>query len=49
MVSVKDQAVDGLRRRAGRGLGFGAIASMQVNVSRLASSLYLCVHSWLGK
>jgi hypothetical protein len=43
MVSVKDQAVDGLRRRAGRGLGF------DVNVSRWARSLYLCVHSWLGK
>ena len=43
MMSVKDQAVDGLRRRAGRGLGF------VVNVSRCASSLYLCVHSWLGK
>ena len=46
MVSVKDQVVVvALRRRAGRGLGFGSIASMQVNVSRLASSLYRSVHS----
>ena len=55
MVSVKYQAasllVFGLRRRAGRGFGFGsaALASMQLNVSRLAKSLYLCVHSWFGK
>ncbi len=45
MVSVKDQAVVGLRRRAGRGLGFGSIASMRENVSRLARSLYRSVHS----
>ena len=45
MVSVKDQAVDGLRRRAGRGLGLGSTVSMQVNVSRLARSLYRSVHS----
>ena len=30
MVIVKDQVVAGLRRRAGRGFGFGSITSMQV-------------------
>jgi hypothetical protein len=45
MMSVKDQAVVGLRRRAGRGLGFGSTVSMRVYVSRFASSLYRCVHA----
>jgi len=45
MMSVKDQVVVALRRRAGRGFGFGSIASMRVKVSRLASSLYRSVHS----
>ena len=46
MMSVIDQAVVGLRRRAGRGLGFDSLtASMRVYVSRVASSLYRSVHS----